>query len=273
MTQDMHILRVACPDQPGLVAHVSTCLFDAGCNIEEASQFNDPLSGQFFMRVAFTGNVPAFSEKFTATGERFKMNWQVMSVAKKLRTVIMVSKADHCLQDLLYRTRTGYLPLEIAAIVSNHKTLKDQAEQAGYKFVHIPAKKEAPLIALIEETKTELIVLARYMQVLSDDFCGRYSGQAINIHHSFLPGFKGANPYAQAHARGVKIIGATAHFVTRDLDEGPIIEQDVARVDHTMGPDKLKRIGQDIETRVLRRALEYYCERRIFLHGQHTVIL
>ncbi|MDD9899686.1 MAG: formyltetrahydrofolate deformylase [Alphaproteobacteria bacterium] len=268
-----HILRVACPDSPGLVARVSQSLYAQNCNIEEAAQFNDPLSGHFFMRVSFTGDAEKFSAHFAQVATDAAMEWQLFPVHEKIKTLIMVSKEDHCLHDILYQVKSGHLPLDILAVAGNHDVMRDQAGQAGIPFHFIAAKDEKAITALIEKTGAELIVLARYMQILSPEFCNRYAGRIINIHHSFLPGFKGARPYHQAHARGVKIIGATAHFVTEDLDEGPIIEQDVMRVNHSMGPDKLRQVGQSIETRVLRQALEYYANRRIFLHGMHTVIL
>jgi formyltetrahydrofolate deformylase len=273
MTKAAHILRVACPDQPGLVARVTQCLFENGGNIEDAAQFNDNLSGHFFMRVAFTGDGAAFSKSFAPLAKSLSIDWQLIPANAPVKTLVLVSREDHCLHDILYHAKAGHLPLDIRAVGANHDTMKEQAARADIPFHLVPAKDETALRKLVESTGAELVVLARYMQILSGDFCKLYPGRIINIHHSFLPGFKGAKPYHQAYARGVKIIGATAHFVTADLDEGPIIEQDTVRVNHSMGPEGLKRIGRDIETRVLRRALEYYAERRIFLHGNHTVIL
>ena len=279
----MFILTLHCKDQPGVVAAVATSLANADCNIEESAQFNDKLSGCFFMRVVFKPHSEAaeqrFQENFVAIADEYAMNWQVYAQDEPLKTLIMVSKADHCLNDLLYRWRTGALPIEIAAIVSNHETSRELVESRGLAFHHLPvtpdtkAEQETALRGIIEETGAELTVLARYMQVLSEEMCEDYAGRIINIHHSFLPGFKGAKPYHQAYERGVKIIGATAHFATSDLDEGPIIEQDVRRIDHAFGPKKLQAVGRDVEARVLARAIELYAERRIFMHGRRTIIL
>lgn len=280
---DTHILRIDCPDRPGIVAAVSCALRDHRCNIEESAQFNDKFSGRFFMRTVFRplekDGETRFAGRFREIGNEFGMDWNVNPASQRPKILILVSKADHCLNDILYRWRTGHLPVEIAAIASNHETCRKLAEDRGLRFEYLPvtpdtkAQQEEKIAALIEETGAELTVLARYMQVLSDKMCARYPGKIINIHHSFLPGFKGAKPYHQAWERGVKIIGATAHFVTADLDEGPIIEQQTARIDHAMGPEKLQVLGRDIEAQVLARALLYYTERRIFLHGGRTVIL
>lgn len=281
--QDSYILCLHCPDLPGIVAAVACALRDNDCNIEEASQYNDT-EGRFFMRVVYSStsgkhDLPAFKKIFETTAQQFSMDWDITPVSMRPKVLIMVSKEDHCLHDILYRWRTNHLPIDITAIVSNHEDCYYLAESHGLKFVHLPvsvsnkAAQEAKLAHIVEETKTELIVLARYMQVLSADFCSKHAGRIINIHHSFLPGFKGAKPYHQAHERGVKLIGATAHFVTADLDEGPIIEQETARVDHTYNPGKLQALGRDIEAAVLSRALLSYTERRIFLHGHRTVIL
>ena len=279
----MHVLRLNCKDKPGIVAAVATALASHQCNIEESSQFNDPYSGQFFMRVVFTPLEQTSLESFVGAlpeiASRLEMRWEVCDLAEPLRTLIMVSKADHCLVDLLYRQRTQTLPLAITGIVSNHPDLKHLADDASIPFHHLPVTKdtkgeqEAALRELIESTGTELILLARYMQVLSTQVSNDYAGRIINIHHSFLPGFKGAKPYHQAYERGVKMIGATAHFASEDLDEGPIISQRVERVDHTYTPDKMQQLGRDTESDVLARAVKLYCERRIFLHGQRTIIL
>ena len=255
----------------------------ANCNIEDAAQFNDKLSGHFFMRVVFAPLIEGGQEKFAADfakiGKTFGMVWSIHAVNDKVRTLLMVSKADHCLHDILYRVRTGHLPLEIAAVVSNHTDCAKICEQHDLAFHHLPVDaatkgaQEEKISRMIADTKSELIVLARYMQVLSESMCAKYPGRIINIHHSFLPGFKGAKPYHQAWERGVKIIGATAHFVTSDLDEGPIIEQQTARIDHADTPEKLQVLGRDTEAAVLSRALQFYAERRIFLHGSRTVIL
>ncbi len=280
-----YILRVSCPDQPGLVAAVANCLQKNDCNIEDAAQFSDKLSGRFFMRIIFSilsddqKDADRFQKDFAVIADHFDMTWSVHPPGEKPKVLIMVSKHDHCLNDLLYRWRTGQLPIEITTIVSNHEDLKPFADDRGIPFKHLPitkenkAEQESALADIVTQTQTELIILARYMQVLSDSFCSHYPGRIINIHHSFLPGFKGARPYNQAYQRGVKIIGATAHFVTPDLDEGPIIEQQTARVDHAMVPEKMQVLGRDTESQVLARATQYYTERRIFLHDNRTIIL
>lgn len=279
----MNVLRLHCDDKPGVVAAVATCLANNECNIEESAQFNDPLSGQFFMRVVFTplqdGCLNGFTNRFTEIAGEFKMTWKICDLVQPLKTLIMVSKEDHCLNDLLYRTRTDLLNVEITGIVSNHETCRDLADDHNIPFHHLPITKEnkqeqeKTLSGLIEETGTELVVMARYMQILSDAFSNKHEGRIINIHHSFLPGFKGAKPYHQAYERGVKIIGATAHFASADLDEGPIIEQEIMRITHAFTPKKMQAAGRDIESRVLARAVNMYEERRIFLHDGRTVIL
>ncbi len=279
----MQVLRLNCKDRPGIVAGVANLLADHGCNIEESSQFNDPFSGQFFMRVVFSAlgekSVSGFMAAFPALAGKMEMHWEVCDLTQPVRTLIMVSKADHCLYDLLYRQRTHSLPIEITGIVSNHNDLKGLAEDAGLTFHHLPVTpdtkhdQEKKLIALIESTNSELVLLARYMQIISTEMSRAYMGRIINIHHSFLPGFKGAKPYHQAYERGVKMIGATAHFASEDLDEGPIIVQGVERIDHTYTPDKMQQLGRDTESNVLARAVKLYAERRVFLHGQRTIIL
>jgi formyltetrahydrofolate deformylase len=279
----MQILRLHCEDKPGIVAAVAGALAQAGCNIEESAQFFDRLSGQFFMRVVYepkdAASATAFERTFKDVQETYGMKASITAAEAPLKTLILVSKDDHCLNDLLYRWRTKHLNIEIAGVASNHETCRSLVESHGLAFHHLPitaetkAQQESQLRALIAETGAELVVLARYMQIMSESFCKDYAGRVINIHHSFLPGFKGARPYTQAYERGVKIIGATAHFATSDLDEGPIIEQDTMRVTHAHSPAKMQVIGRDTESRVLARAIELYAERRIFLHGHRTVIL
>jgi len=278
----MNVLRITCIDKPGIVAAVATCLANNHCNIEESSQFYDPQSGKFFMRVVFRalaeGCLQAFKNCFAQTAKTFKMEYDICNLDAPVRTIIMVSKADHCLHHLLYQIRTKTLPLHIAGILSNHIDLKPLADDAGIAFHHLPighdkAAQEAQIQKIAADENIDLILLARYMQVLSPDFCSKFYGRVINIHHSFLPGFKGAKPYHQAYDRGVKIIGATAHFATPDLDEGPIISQDVEPVTHSYFPDKLQQIGRDIESRVLTKATHLFCERRIFINQNRTIIL
>ncbi len=278
------ILILVCPNRPGIVAAVSTHLFEAGCNILEAQQFDDLASGRFFMRVVLNARAPsgaadALRASFRVVAERFSMTWSIRPQAERRRTLILASKFDHCLLDLLYRWRMGELAMDVAGVVSNHDARAyPHLPLNDAPFHHIPvtpqtkAEAEAKLLALIEETGAELIILARYMQILSDDLAARLSGRCINIHHSFLPSFKGARPYHQAHARGVKLIGATAHYVTGDLDEGPIIEQDVERVSHNDAPEALIRKGRDIERRVLARAVRFHLEDRVLLNGATTVV-
>jgi formyltetrahydrofolate deformylase len=280
--EQQYVLTLSCPDKQGIVHAVSSYLFMTGCNIEDSQQFGDRDTGLFFMRVHFSGEAPVTVEKlrasFAAIGDAFHMEWQIHRAEDRMRVVLMVSKFGHCLNDLLFRARIGALPVDIAAVVSNHTDFAELVASYDVPFVHIPVTKdtkaqaEARLLELVRAENVELVVLARYMQVLSDDLCKNLSGRIINIHHSFLPGFKGANPYKQAHARGVKIIGATAHFVTSDLDEGPIIEQETARVNHAMTPDELIAVGRDIESRVLARAVKLHLESRVMLNGKRTVV-
>ncbi|KAK1181223.1 formyltetrahydrofolate deformylase [Streptomyces sp. NBS 14/10] len=279
---DQYILTLSCPDKQGIVHAVSSYLFMTGCNIEDSQQFGDRDTGLFFMRVHFRAVSPVRVEdlraSFAAVGESFQMDWQIHSAAEKMRVVLLVSKFGHCLNDLLFRSRIGALPVEIAAVVSNHTDFAELVGSYGVPFRHIPVTKEnkaqaeAELLELVEAEKVELVVLARYMQVLSDDLCKRLAGRIINIHHSFLPSFKGAKPYHQAHARGVKLIGATAHYVTADLDEGPIIEQEVERVGHELTPDQLVAVGRDVECQALARAVKWHSERRVLLNGHRTVV-
>ncbi|MFF9146831.1 formyltetrahydrofolate deformylase [Streptomyces sp. NPDC055051] len=279
---DQYVLTISCPDKQGIVHAVSSYLFITGCNIEDSQQFGDRDTGLFFMRVHFSAEAPVTVEKlrasFAAVGDSFQMDWQIHLAEERMRVVLMVSKFGHCLNDLLFRSSIGGLPVEIVAVVSNHTDFAELVASYDLPFRHIPVTKEtkpeaeAELLALVEEQNVELVVLARYMQVLSDDLCKRLSGRIINIHHSFLPSFKGAKPYHQAHARGVKLIGATAHYVTADLDEGPIIEQEVERVGHEVTPDQLVAVGRDVECQALARAVKWHAERRILLNGRRTVI-
>ncbi|XEG70065.1 formyltetrahydrofolate deformylase [Pseudomonas sp. abacavir_1] len=278
------IIRISCPAVSGIVAAVTTYLAEQGCYISEMAQFDDEGSGRFFMRAVFRfnegleGDIGNIESGFADVASRFDMDWSLHSSAKPMRVLLMVSKFDHCLSDLLYRHAKGELEMQITAIVSNHLDLRPMAEREGIRFIYLPvtkdtkAQQEAELLKIVAETGTELVVLARYMQILSDDLCKQLSGKAINIHHSFLPGFKGAKPYHQAYERGVKLIGATAHYVTSDLDEGPIIEQEVQRVDHAYAPDDLVAIGRDTETIALSRAVKYHLEHRVFLNHDRTVI-
>ena len=275
------ILTITCPDVSGIVAAVSGCLAEKGAFIIEAAQYGDPDTQTFFMRVVFSSadlTQNSFAAHFINVADRFAMDWQLHGMAEKPRIVILVSKFGHCLNDLLHRHASGSLPVDIAAVVSNHDTMRPLSEWHGIPYHNWPVdkankqKQESKLRTLIDEQKIDLVVLARYMQVLSPELCAALSGRAINIHHSFLPSFKGAKPYHQAHARGVKIIGATAHYVTSDLDEGPIIDQSIERVDHTHTADDLVAIGQDIENLVLSRAVRYHIERRVLLNGHKTVV-
>ena len=278
------VLTLSCPDRPGIVAAVSTFLFDNGQNILDAQQFSDVETGRFFMRVVFEAatdspSLDQLREKFRAIGGTQQMEWQMRARAARRRVMLLVSRFDHCLADLLYRWRIGELEMDPTAVVSNHPAdARNGLQLTGIPFHHLPVSaatkqaQEERLWRLIEETQTELVVLARYMQILSSGFAARLQGRCINIHHSFLPGFKGARPYHQAHERGVKVIGATAHYVTGQLDEGPIIEQDVERISHRDSPEDLIRKGRDIERRVLARAVRYHLEDRIVLNGRKTVV-
>jgi len=276
-----YVLTLSCPDRPGIVHAVSGFLLEHGGNIEEAAQYNDHATGLFFMRVQFacaqlTHNDLRLRLKLFA--EPFSMQWSLHPLAEPVRTVIFVSKEGHCLNDLMFRWKSGLLPLDIRAIISNHRDFYQLAASYNVPFHHIPVtaatkpQAEARQLEIIQSEGAELVVLARYMQVLSDHLCRELSGKAINIHHSFLPSFKGAKPYYQAHDRGVKLIGATAHYVTADLDEGPIIEQDVARVDHTDAVEDLTARGRDTESQVLARAVKWHSEHRVLLNGHKTVV-
>jgi formyltetrahydrofolate deformylase len=277
------ILTLSCPDAPGIVAQVSGFIASQGLNIVESAQFFDRTTGDFFMRVVTEGDdaaqrSDALAEAFRPIAEARGMRFRLVDRAARTRTLIMVSRFGHCLNDLLFRHSIGALPIEIPLVVSNHWDSYQRVAAMGIPYHHVPvtkankAQQEARLAELVEEHRIDLIVLARYMQVLSPEMCRAYSGRIINIHHSFLPSFKGAKPYHQAHARGVKLIGATAHYVTEDLDEGPIIEQDAVRADHSVDPDELAATGRDVEAVVLARALRYHCEHRVLLNGHKTVV-
>jgi formyltetrahydrofolate deformylase len=277
-----YVLTLSCPDKSGIVHAVSSYLFMTGCNIVDSQQFRDAESELFFMRVHFSAEESVTAEKlrasFAAIGSSFHMDWQIHAAAQQMRTLLLVSRFGHCLNDLLFRTSIGALPIEIAGVVSNHTDFHGLAQSYGIPFHHIPvtrdtkAQAEARLLELAESERVELVVLARYMQVLSDDLCKALAGRAINIHHSFLPSFKGAKPYHQAHARGVKVIGATAHYVTAELDEGPIIEQEVVRVRHDVTPEQLVALGRDVECQALARAVKWHAEHRVLLNGSRTVV-
>lgn len=276
-----YVLTLSCQDRPGIVHAVSGFLFEHGGNIEEAAQYNDHHTGLFFMRVQFACaqlTQDDLRTHLTRFAEPFGMRMSLHPLAEPVRTVIFVSKEGHCLNDLLFRWKSGLLPLDIRAIISNHREFYQLAASYNVPFHHIPvtaatkAQAEAKQLDIIRSEGAELVVLARYMQVLSNDLCRELNGKAINIHHSFLPSFKGAKPYHQAHERGVKLIGATAHYVTADLDEGPIIEQDVARVDHTDTVEDLTARGRDTESQVLARAVKWHSEHRVLLNGHKTVV-
>ncbi|MGY4492274.1 formyltetrahydrofolate deformylase [Pseudomonas sp. TE3610] len=278
------ILKISCPATSGIVAAVTSYLAGNACYIGEMAQFDDELSGRFFMRAVFRfndghlGDIDQLKAGFGDVAGQFDMDWELHDNSRPMRVLLMVSKFDHCLTDLLYRYHKGEMDMTITAIVSNHLELRPMAEREGIRFIYLPvtkdtkARQEAELMKVVDETQTDLVVLARYMQILSDDLCKQLSGRAINIHHSFLPGFKGAKPYHQAYQRGVKLIGATAHYVTSDLDEGPIIEQEVQRVDHAYLPDDLVAIGRDTETVALSKAVKYHLQHRVFLNQDRTVI-
>ncbi len=277
-----YILTLSCPDRTGIVHRVAGLLFEYGCNILDAQQFGDAETGRFFLRVHF--DVPAASaidtvrDAFVPLAQAHAMQWDMHEVRRRARLLVLVSRQGHCLNDLLFRTHSRQLRADIVAVASNHTDYAQLAGSYGVPFHHLPVdaatrdSQEARIRELVERERIDLVVLARYMQILSPTLCAALAGRAINIHHSFLPSFKGAQPYHQAHARGVKIIGATAHYVTPDLDEGPIIEQDVAHVDHAMTPAALIRIGSDVESRVLARAVRLHVEHRILLNGHRTVV-
>jgi formyltetrahydrofolate deformylase len=277
-----YVLTLSCPDRPGIVHDVSGFLVEHGANILASQQFDDRETGQFFMRVQFEAPAEAWLDglraAFAPVASGSSMTWQLHDAQEKYRLLLMVSRFGHCLNDLLFRQSIGALNTDIVGIVSNHTDFEPIAKTYGVPFHHLPVspqskqEAEAALLDLVDQQDVHLVVLARYMQVLSDDACRALSGRAINIHHSFLPSFKGAKPYHQAHARGVKLIGATAHYVTADLDEGPIIEQEVARVDHALTAEELAAVGRDVECQALARAVKWHCEQRVLLNGQRTVV-
>lgn len=277
-----HILTLSCPDRTGIVHRVTGLLFEQSCNICDAQQFGDEETGRFFLRVHFDAgdmaDIEALITRFAGLAMEFDMDWRVHDARRRARLLVLVSRQGHCLNDLLFRMHSRQLRVDIAAVVSNHVDFGPLAASYGVPFHHFPvdahnrAGQESRIVELVEREQIDLVVLARYMQILSPELCDTLAGRAINIHHSFLPSFKGAQPYHQAHARGVKIIGATAHYVTRDLDEGPIIEQDIARVDHAMTPHELIRVGSDTESQVLARAVRRHVEHRILLNGHRTVV-
>jgi formyltetrahydrofolate deformylase len=281
MSTENYYLTLTCPNKPGIVAAVSTYIFNAGGDIEEAQQFDDKASKRFFMRVSFSCPTDAatLQKGFLEIAKQFELTWELRAVKDLKKVLIMASKLDHCLVDLLYRWRIGELPMIICGIVSNHpREVYASIDFADIPFYHLPVTaetkptQEAKLLEIVAENKVDMVILARYMQILSDDLSTKLSGRCINVHHSFLPSFKGAKPYHQAHARGIKLIGATAHFVTSDLDEGPIIEQDVTRVTHGDTPEDLVRKGRDLERTVLSRALRYYLHDRVLINGATSVV-
>jgi formyltetrahydrofolate deformylase len=278
---DPYILTLSCPDRTGIVHAVTGLLAERGGNITDAAQYNDKSTGQFFMRVGFQlvdSQIVGFREAFATLASQMQMKFHLQRADAKMKTIIMVSKLGHCLNDLLFRYRSGLLQLDIRGVVSNHRDYYQLAASYDIPFHHIPvtadtkASAEAKLLDIVDAENIELVVLARYMQVLSENLCRKLEGKAINIHHSFLPSFKGAKPYYQAHDRGVKIIGATAHYVTSDLDEGPIIEQDIHRVDHACDPQELTTIGRDVESAVLARAVSWHAQRRVLVNANKTVV-
>ena len=281
MTTENYYLTLTCPNRPGIVAAVSTYIFELGGDIEEAQQFDDKASKRFFMRVSFSSSSDSNTLKagFVEIAKRFDLTWDLRAVKDLKRVLIMASKLDHCLVDLLYRWRIGELPMIVCGIVSNHpREVYSSIDFADIPFYQLPVTpetkpaQEAKLLEIVADSKVDMVILARYMQILSDDLSTKLSGRCINVHHSFLPSFKGAKPYHQAHARGIKLIGATAHFVTSDLDEGPIIEQDVTRVTHGDTPEDLVRKGRDLERTVLSRALRYYLHDRVLINGATSVV-
>ncbi|MGS2722197.1 formyltetrahydrofolate deformylase [Porticoccus sp. GXU_MW_L64] len=282
--QERYILTASCASGVGIVAAISGCLASCECDISALEQFDDDSTQRFFTRVVFRClndgvSLENIQKAFSQVADRFSMEWAVRPESRPVKVLIMVSQYDHCLNDLLYRCHKGDLNMAVTAIVSNHLDFRNTAEREGIRFVHLPitpenkTQQEARLLEIMAETGSELVVLARYMQILSDDLCQQLSGRCINIHHSFLPGFKGARPYHQAYERGVKVIGATAHYVTSDLDEGPIIEQVLTRVNHNFKPENLVRIGRDNECRALARAVKYHIEGRVFLDGNNKTVV
>lgn len=279
--QEHWVLTFVCPDRPGIVHAISGAVVEAGGNITESQQFTSEDTGRFFMRLQIEAAISRaeFASKLDSLASKYQMDWKLDVVDRPIRTLVLASKAAHCLNDLLFRQKAGHLPIEIPTVMANHPELGELASFFSIPFeaheINSPADKasfEARLREVIKQESIELIVLARFMQILSPEFCNEFQGKIINIHHSFLPGFKGANPYAQAHARGVKLIGATAHFVTEDLDEGPIIEQNVTRVEHSDSVKQLVAIGQDAESKTLTQAVRWFAEHRVLLDGSRTII-
>jgi formyltetrahydrofolate deformylase len=275
-----YVLRFRSPDRPGILGTVAPLVAEHGCDIRAAEVYGDDETGSFFCRMELNSPIPleSLAAALAPAAERLDLDYELKDLSRKQRIVIAVSKFGHCLADLMYKQEVGQLPVEIVGVVSNHEAMRKDVEWRGLPYHHLPMTEgkeaqEAAFLSIIEESGAELVVLARYMQILSDDFSRKLEGRCINIHHSFLPSFKGAKPYHQAHTRGVKIIGATAHFVTADLDEGPIIEQDVRRVSHSVTADEMVAIGREIEASVLSRAVRWHAEHRIFLNGNKTVVL
>lgn len=274
------VLRFRAPDRPGIMAALVPVLAECGCDIRGAEVYGDDDTGHFFLRMALTSRLDrdALAEVVAPVAGELELDWELHDLARRMPVLLAVSKFGHCLVDIIHKQEIGQLPIEIVGVVSNHETTRKVVEWHGLAFHHLPmsegkAAQEARFLALIAQSGAELTVLARYMQILSDGFAGALAGRCINIHHSFLPSFKGARPYHQAHARGVKLIGATAHFVTADLDEGPIIEQDVRRASHVTTADEMVAVGREIEASVLSRAVRWYAEHRIFMNGNKTVVL
>ncbi|MBO0344216.1 formyltetrahydrofolate deformylase [Roseibium limicola] len=282
VTPPQFALTVSCPSARGIVAAIATFLADKGCNIVDSQQFDDAYTGKFFMRISFESqegkSLSVLSDDFTSVAEGLQMSYDFHDISQKMKVVLMVSRFGHCLNDLLYRSRIGAVPIDIVAVISNHLDYQKLVVNHDIPFHYIKVTKankveaEARQMQIIEETGAELVVLARYMQVLSDEMCQKMTGRIINIHHSFLPSFKGANPYKQAYERGVKLIGATAHYVTTDLDEGPIIEQDTVRITHAQSPEDYVSLGRDVEAQVLSRAVHAHIHRRSFLNGARTIV-
>ncbi len=274
------VLRFRAPDRPGIIAALSAAVAGQGCDIRSAEVFGDDDTGNFFCRMALVSPIAieTLAVALAPLAEDLSLDWELRDLGRKMRVIIAVSKFGHCLTDLIHKTEIGQLPIEIVGVVSNHEAMRKTVEWHGLPYHYLPMghgkeAQEAAFLSIIDETRADLTVLARYMQVLSDPFAQRLKGRCINIHHSFLPSFKGAKPYHQAHARGVKLIGATAHFVTPDLDEGPIIEQDVFRVDHGTNANDMVAIGREIEASVLSRAVRWHAEHRVFQNGNKTVVL
>ncbi len=277
---DCLVLSLSAPDQPGIVASVASCVAAFGCDIRDAQVHGDSLSARFFVRMILASPVghAAVAEALEPIARALKLDWRLEAYARRMRTVIAVSRSGHCLNELIHREQIGMLPIEIVGVVSNHQSLRQEVEWRGLPYHYLPIdgdreEQEKRLLSIIESTDAELLVLARYMQVLSGDLASTLSGRCINIHHSFLPSFAGAKPYHQAFARGVKIIGATAHYVTAELDQGPIIEQDVLRVTHAASAEAMVAAGREVEASVLARAVQWHAERRVFLNGNRTVVL